>query len=130
MQLVPSYSSQVVRGKRSVRDGSKVPVGHVVSGLPAQDRSPHQWLLRNSDCHIRSYHDSDKRHQNTDDHHRFLTQNCGKNHCRNQPAYDSINIDCAFGRNFYAKEDIDASLDSTNDHVMHWTCHICNIHYY
>jgi hypothetical protein len=27
-----------------------------------------------------------------------------------------------------AKEDIDASLDSTNDHVMHWTSHICDIH--
>lgn len=29
-----------------------------------------------------------------------------------------------------AKEDIDASLDSTYNHVMYWTSHICDIHFY
>jgi hypothetical protein len=29
-----------------------------------------------------------------------------------------------------AKEDIDASMDSTYDHVMYWIGYICNIHFY
>lgn len=122
--LLPTF----IGSKRSLRDGSKVPVAHVVSWLPAQDRSHHQRRLRNSDCHNHFNRASDERYQNTDHRHRFLTQICRTNHCRHQPAYDNIDIISAFGRDFYAKEDIDASLDSTNDHVMHWTSHICDIH--
>ncbi|KAE9524775.1 hypothetical protein AGLY_014825, partial [Aphis glycines] len=97
------------------------------------------------DCHNHFNRAPDDRYQNTDHRHRFLTQICRTNHCRYQPTYDNIDIISAIGRDFYgkqqmmenkklnectyfhhddfilAKEDIDASLDSTNDHVMHWT---------
>jgi len=99
-----------------------------VSGFPAQDRRHHQRRLRNSDRHILHNHNLDERHQNPDDHHRFLAQNCRENHRHHQSAHDRTNIVSAVGRDFYEKENIDAPLDSANDHVVHRTSHIHNIH--
>lgn len=76
------------------------------------------------------------------------------NHRGHQFANDNIDIESSVGRGFQGKqsndgyqmihkihfnhmaisfisekEDIDAPVDSADDHVMHWTDHIRNIHH-